>query len=598
MTPTAGRWRALRPAWWSDYGRTSVQRDVVAGLVVVMMLVPQSLAYALLAGLPAQTGLYASMLPLVAYAIFGSSRTLAVGPVPVVSLMSASALAPLALPGSAAYAGLALQLAMLVGGLLLLSGVLRLGLLAHLLSAPVINGFMNGSVVLIILGQLMPLLGVQGSGHTALALGQALFTGLTQVHPATAVFGLTAALVLAGAPAALSRLLAALKLHPTTTDLVTKLAPIFVMLCAIGLTVGLNLDTVYHVAVVGSIPTVLPTLAMPELAATSLKALLLPACALALVSFIQSVSMAQLLAARDGERIEPNRELLGLGAANLAAACAGGLPVAGGFSRSIVNHAAGARSPLAGVVAAAAMLALLAPMGGLFARLPACVLAASIIIPLCALIEPAALRRVWTYSRADGAAQIATTMGVLVLGVEAGIGLGVALSLLALLWQASRPHVAILGQVSGTQQYRNQQRAPVDTQPDILALRIDENLFFGNITAAENALQQALDVQPSARHVILVMSSVNHIDATAMESLRAINQRLAASGRSFYLTEVKGPVLDQLARSSLLDELSGRVFRFTHEAFTHLDTQGREAQSRAAQPLPAANLTPDVAGSS
>ena len=243
------------------------------------------------------------------------------------------------------------------------------------------------------------------------------------------------------------------------------------------------------------------------------------------------------------------------------------------------------------------MLALLAPMGGLFARLPACVLAASIIIPMCALIEPAALRRVWAYSKADGAAQIATTLGVLVLGVEVGIGFGVALSLLALLWQASRPHSAILGQVSGTQQYRNEQRAAVDTQPDILALRIDENLFFGNITAAENALQQALDVQPLARHVILVMSSVNHIDATAMESLRAINQRLAAGGRSFYLTEVKGPVLDQLARSSLLDELTGRVFRFTHEAFTHLRTQDCEAQSDVAQPLPAANLTLNIAGS-
>ncbi|MSQ67497.1 MAG: SulP family inorganic anion transporter [Gammaproteobacteria bacterium] len=595
MTPTTGRWRALRPGWLDGYNRSSVQGDVVAGLVVVMMLVPQSLAYAVLAGLPAQTGLYASMLPLAAYAIFGSSRTLAIGPVPIISLMSASALTPLALPGSPAYAGLALQLALLVGGLLLLSGVWRLGFLAHLLSAPVVNGFMSGSVVLIILGQMLPLLGVPGHGHTTLALGSALLEGLRHLHLATAALGLTAALVLAGAPIALGRLFAGLGLRPAAADVVTKLAPIVVMLGAIGLTIRFNLDTIYRVAVVGTIPTALPALGVPSLEVATLKALLLPASALALMSFIQSVSMAQQLAQREGERIAPNRELLGLGAANLAAACAGGLPVAGGFSRSIVNHAAGARSPLAGVVAAVAMLALLAPTGDLFARLPACVLAASIIIPMFALIEPAALRRAWAYSKADGAAQIATTIGVLLLGVEVGIGLGVALSLLALLWQASRPHSAILGQVRGTQQYRNQQRAAVDTQPDILALRIDENLFFGNIAAVEDLLQRALDAQPLVRRVILVMSSVNHIDATAVESLRAINQRLAADSRSFCLTEVKGPVLDRLARSSLLSELTGQVFRFTHEAFTPLRTPGDEVGTGAAHPPPAANPTADPA---
>jgi SulP family sulfate permease len=284
---------------------------------------------------------------------------------------------------------------------------------------------------------------------------------------------------------------------------------------------------------------------------------------------------------RRQERIDANRELLGLGAANLAAAMAGGLPVTGGVSRTVVNHAAGAQSPLAGVVAAVAMLLVVSTMSGAFTQLPICVLAATIIVPTSSLIDIGGLRKTWRYSRADGLAFALTAGGVLVAGVEAGIALGILLSLLSILWRASRPHIAIIGRVPGTEQFRNVNRAAVDTLPHLLAMRVDENLFFGNVPAVEGELQRALQAQPGVTDVLLVMSSVSSIDMTALERLIELNQVLAARGRRLHLADIKGPVFDRLRHTELLVHLSGRVFRFAHEAFdamTAADAQnGRPA---------------------
>ena len=568
--PPAARWQ---PTWLAGYDNRAARQDLVAGLIVVMMLVPQSLAYALLAGLPAEAGIFASILPIVAYACFGSSRALAVGPVAVVSLMTSSALAGLAPPGSHAYVALALQLAALSGLMLLAAGALRLGFLSHLLSHPVINGFMMGSAVLIILGQVMPLLGFRGGGHTALELAQALLEKASGFNGPTLLLGGTALAVLLVARSLLRPVLATLGLRGPGADLVQKLMPMLVVTVAIAVTFLLDLDRAHGIAVVGRIPAALPNLALPALEPAVLRALLLPAGAIALVGFIESVSVAQSLAMRDRERIDPNRELLGLGAANLAAAFAGGLPVTGGLSRSIVNHAAGARSPLAGVVAAAALVLMLYSISGVFARLPTCVLAASIIVPMLGLLDFRGLLATWRYSRADGLAQAATTLGVLVLGVEPGIAVGVVLSLLALIWSASRPHIAIEGRVPGTEQFRNIERADVEVDPAVLALRVDENLFFGNIAAVEETLEHALAERPRARHVVLVLSSVSLIDATALERMTLLEASLRARRITLSFAGVKGPVLDRLAGTPLLSRLEGRVFRFTHEAFKHLATQ-------------------------
>jgi len=563
------RWLA---GWAADYGLAQARQDLVAGLVVVVMLVPQSLAYALIAGLPAQAGLYASMLPIIAYAAFGSSRTLAVGPVAVVSLMTASALAPLAAAGSPEYTALALQLAALAGGFLLLFGILRLGVVANLLSHPVIAGFATGSAVLIIIGQIKSLFGMPGSGHTALQLAASLLAHLADVNRASLLLGGSALVLLVLARRYTAPALRRLGAGTTAADIGARLAPVFVVIAGTLVTSIAALDAQHGVAVVGAIPAGLPALhwVLPD--ASTFKALALPAAAIALVGFVESVSVAQSLAMRRQERIDANRELLGLGAANLAAAAAGGLPVTGGFSRTVVNHAAGAQSPLAGVVAALAMLLVVTTISDVFEKLPICVLAATIIVPTASLVDVRGLLRTWRYARADGLAFVLTAGGVLIAGVEAGIALGILLSLLAILWQASRPHIAIIGRVPGTEQFRNVNRVAVETHPELLALRVDENLFFGNMPAVEVELQRALAAQPTTRHVLFVMSSVSSIDMTALERLEELNHTLGARGIELHFADLKGPVSDRLRHSELLDSLSGQVFRFTHDAFDALTT--------------------------
>ncbi len=574
-TPFRARWLA---GWAADYGLAQARHDLIAGLVVVVMLVPQSLAYALIAGLPAEAGLYASMLPIVAYAAFGSSRTLAVGPVAVVSLMTASALAPLAAAGSPEYTALALQLAALAGAFLLLFGVLRLGVVANLLSHPVIAGFATGSAILIIVGQIKSLLGMPGSGHTALQLATSLLGHIADVNRASLLLGGSALALLVLARRFVAPGLRRLGLGATAADICAKLAPVLIVIAGTGVTAFAALDARYGIAVVGAIPAGVPALhwVLPDAAA--FKALVLPAAAIALVGFVESVSVAQSLAMRRQERIDANRELLGLGAANLAAAAAGGLPVTGGFSRTVVNHAAGAQSPLAGVVAAAAMLLVVTTLSGVFDKLPICVLAATIIVPTASLVDVRGLLRTWRYARADGFAFMLTAGGVLIAGVEAGIALGILLSLLAILWQASRPHIAVIGRVPGTEQFRNVNRVAVETYPELLALRVDESLFFGNMTAVEVELQRALAAQPATRHVLLVMTSVSSIDMTALERLVELNHTLVARGIKLHFADLKGPVSDRLRHSDLLESLSGGVFRFTHDAFEELTSRAAPAR--------------------
>lgn len=538
-----------------------------------MLLLPQSLAYALLAGLPPHCGLYASVLPLVAYAFFGTSRSLSVGPMAVTSLMTASAIAPLVAAGTGDAVTIALQLALLSGFMLMLCGVLRLGVIANLLSSPVNQGFMAGSAILIILGQVLPLLGLRGQGHTGWALLRSLSASLSQINPVTALTGVSALALLLLSQHFLGALLCRLGMKPATAGMSVKLVPMLIVVAGIGASITLSLDLEHGVRVVGPLPQALPALVLPTLSLTSLEQLALPAGALALIGFISSVSVAQTLAQREQEHINPNREMLGLGASNVVAALAGGLPVTGGLSRSVVNYTAGARSPLSGVVSASLLVLILIQfsMGPYFARLPVCVLAASIIAPMLNVLEPRSFLRIWRYAHADGLSFLATALGVLIFGVEIGIALGIGLSLLTIIWQASHPHIALLGRVAGSEQFRNVERAAVELNPRILALRIDENLFFGNIGVVEAALATAIEDQPNARHILLVLSSVNHIDATALERLLALNESLMTRHKLLHLAEVKGPVLDQLQRSRLPKILSGQVFRFTHEAFAALE---------------------------
>ncbi len=549
-TPT--RWL---PAWLAGYRREQLPGDLTAGLIVTVMLIPQSLAYALLAGLPPEVGLYASILPLLAYAALGSSMTLAVGPVAVASLMTASALQPLAAAGSPEYAALAVTLALLSGLMLLAFGLLRLGFLAHLLSHPVISGFITGSALLIAIGQARHLLGVSSGGGNAVEQLISLVRALPDTRPVTAAIGLGAVAALVLARRTLGQRLAG------------KLAPMAVVVLATAATAFWQLDRSVGVRIVGEVPAGLPALGLTLPGWSETLALLAPALLISLVGFVESVSVAQSLALRRRERIQPDRELLGLGAANLASALSGGYPVTGGFARSVVNFSAGARTPLAGVVSAALMAVVLAALTGWFHYLPHAVLAATIVVAVWNLIDLQALREAWHYDRADALALLATAAGVLLLGVEAGILAGVALSLGVLVWRASRPHMAVIGRVPGTEHFRNVERHQVETRPGLLALRVDENLFFANMPRVEERIAAALAADASVQRVLLVCSGVNQIDTTALGVLSDLEARLAEQGIRLQLAEVKGPVMDRLRDTPLGQRLRNRVFLSTHEAF-------------------------------
>lgn len=554
--------------WLPGYRRETALQDGLAALIVTLMLIPQSLAYALLAGLPPQAGLYASILPLIAYALFGSSRTLAVGPVAVISLMTAAALTPLFAPGTAEYQGAALLLALLSGLLLVGMAVLRLGFLASFLSHPVISGFITASALLIVLSQLRHLFGIPLQGSTLPELLPRLLILLPQLHMPTLILGVGSLALLWWAGAPFTELL---RRHGWSVTW-SRIMPALLLVLSIAVVGGLGLAQ-QGVAVVGDIPRGLPVPQLPEWDWMLARQLLPAALLISLVGFVESVSVGQSLAARRRERIDPDNELAGLGAANLAAAVAGGLPVTGGFSRSVVNFDAGARTPMAGVFSAVAMA-----VGVLFFTpwlrdLPQAVLAATIIVAVLKLVDLRSLRRTWRYSRQDGAAQLATLLGVLLVGVEAGVLLGMGLSLLLFLWRTSRPHMAVVGQLPGSEHFRNVERFEVVQSPKVLSLRVDESLYFPNARYLEERIIELVAQHPAIEHLVLMCSGVNLIDASALESVEMIVERLRTAGIQLHLSEVKGPVMDRLRRSEFLQHFGGRVFVSQFQALAELDPE-------------------------
>ena len=538
--------------WLKHYRRAMLPGDISAGLVVAMMMIPQGMAYALVAGLPPVVGIYASTVPPVLYALFGTSSTQSVGPMAIISLMTASALAPLAPAGSALYATLAAQLALISGAVLLLCGLLRIGFIANFFSRPVMSGFTIGSSIVIALGQLKALLGAK----------------LPDVHLPSAMLGVGALLLLLFARSRLAPLLRRIGLPATAADIGAKLAPMVVVLGATALVPLLGLQAL-GVHTTGSVPTGLPILAL-ETSSSHWQALLQPALLIGFMVFLISMSGAQALALKRAEKLHSNRELVGLGAANLGSALTGGFPVTGSMSRSAVNFAAGANSQLASLITAALLaLALVAPTGWL-ALMPLPTLAATIIVAVLGMLDTTTLRTAWRFDRADAAALVATAGGVLALGVEAGVVIGVALSMGALIWRASRPHIAVLGRIAGTEHFRNIARHAAETVPGLLMLRVDAGLFFGNVDAVNERVEDELAAHPGTRDLVLVLSAVNEVDTTALFALIELNANLGARAIALHLAEVKGPVMDRLKQSDLLARLNGQVFLSTAMAWDAL----------------------------
>lgn len=555
--------------WGRRYDRRALSNDLIAAVIVTIMLIPQSLAYALLAGLPPEAGIYASIAPLILYAIFGTSRALAVGPVAVISLLTASAVGQVAQAGTAGYATAALTLAFLSGVILLLMGVLRLGFLANILSHPVIAGFITASGILIGAGQVQHILGVSAGGNTLPQILGRLAAQLGQINPLTLLIGLSATAFLFWARRHLRSFLARLGTPPLLTDILAKAGPVAAVIATTLIVWGFDLAA-RGVKIVGDVPQSLPPLTLPSFAPDLLRALLVPAILISVIGFVESVSVAQTLAAKKRQRIDPDQELIGLGAANLGAAFTGGYPVTGGFARSVVNFDAGAETPAAGAFTALGLTVAAVALTPLVYYLPNATLAATIIVAVLSLVDLSILRKTWTYSRADFIAVAATILVTLGAGVELGVATGVILSVLLHLYNTSRPHVAEVGLVPGSQHFRNINRHEVQTDPCLLTLRVDESLFFANARFLEDLIQRRVTEGCAIRHVVLMFSAVNSVDYSALESLEAINHRLRDMGVGLHLSEVKGPVMDRLQRAHLLSEMNGRVFLSQYDAWRAL----------------------------
>lgn len=555
--------------WGRQYNRMTLTSDLLAAIIVTIMLIPQSLAYAMLAGLPPVVGLYASILPLVAYALFGTSRTLAVGPVAVVSLMTASAAGAIAAQGTAEYLEAAITLAMLSGVMLAIMGILRLGFLANLLSHPVISGFITASGILIATSQLKHIFGIAGGGDTWPDMLLALAQGIGDTNPWTLGVGLTATLFLFWVRKGLKPALMRLGLKPRASELTAKAGPILAVVVTILAVVAIGLED-RSVAIVGAVPQGLPPFAVPSFDAGLWSQLLIPALLISVIGFVESVSVAQTLAAKRRQRIAPDQELVGLGASNIASALSGGYPVTGGFARSVVNFDAGAETPAAGAYTAVGIALASLFLTPLLFYLPVATLAATIVVAVLSLVDFKTPAKLWLYSKGDFAAHAITIGITLLAGVEIGVIAGVGVGLLLYLWNASRPHAAIVGRVPETEHFRNVERHNVITVSHVLSIRIDEGLSYLNARWLEEYVLERVADQPEVRHVILMCSAVNAIDASGLESLEAINHRLADGGIALHLSEVKGPVMDRLKRSQFLPELSGEIFLSHNRAFAKL----------------------------
>lgn len=524
----------LVPDWLRSYRPDNLPGDLAAGAVVAVVLAPQGMAYALLAGLPPIVGLYAATVPLLVYALVGSSRHLSVGPVAIVSLLVHVACSKTAQPGTTAYLAAALQLALLSGLLQVLLGAVRAGCLVNFLSRAAIGGFTSAAALLIALSQMKSLLGISGSSSgSAFQLATGLISHMGNFHPQTMVLGL----------GAIGLLLVMQRLTPRIPG------PLLVVVVGTLLTALLNLDLA-GVKTVGDLPHGLPPFAVPDFTFVQLRSLLPAGLTIAVIGYLESFAVAGLIADKEKYRIDPNRELLGLGAANLAAAFFSGYPVTGGFSRTAVNHRAGARTGLAGLITALIISTILLWFTHLFHYLPTTILAAIVIVAVASLVEISEVRYLFRVKHSDGFTFLLTFLVTLGFGVEWGIGGGVVFSLLVFIWRSAHPHIAQLGWLANEGVFRNIRRYPeAVVPPGLLLVRVDASLYFANMAFVEEWLREALAGRSDVSKIIFDMSGVNDIDAVALSAMERMVDGYAERDIAVAFSGMKGPVLDLAGRA-------------------------------------------------
>ena len=554
--------------WLPAYNARTFANDGIAGLIVAIMLVPQGMAYALLAGLPAEVGLYASIVPLILYGLLGSSRALAVGPVAIVSLMVASTLGEFHEAGSTGYVAGAVLLAFLSGVILLGMGVARMGFLVNFLSHPVISGFSSAAALIIGFSQLKHLLGYDiPRSHLISDTVAHAISNLSNLNIATLAITLMSLAILLAFKRKVAPFLVGFGVAGPLADAIGKSGPLVAVFVTTACVWHFDLNTSQGVKIVADIPAGLPPLQMPTFDIELMRELFPAAALISVVGFLESISVAKSLASKRRQKVDPDQELMALGAANLGASFTGGYPVTGGFSRSLVNFTAGAVTPFASIITAMLIAVTVALFTPLLYFLPKAALAAIIVVAVANLIDLKTLRLAWNYDKADAISLISTFLAVLWLGIELGIIAGTALTIMLYLWRTSRPHVAVVGRVGNTEHFRNILRHEVQTDPRILAIRIDESLYFANTSYLEDTILARVADQPEIEHLVLIMSAVNFIDASALETLETLIGRLRDAGVDTHLTDVKGPVMDRLGRTEFLRHLGDEnVYLSIHDA--------------------------------
>ena len=530
--------------WLPRYPRDDLSHDLRAGLTVAILVIPQAMAYAALAGVPAITGLYSAMVAMTVYAVLGTSRFISVGPVAIDSLLTAATVGPLASGDATRYLALASGLAVLIGLIQIAAGLARLGQLVSLLSVPVISGFTSAAALTIAVTQIGPLLGLRGSGSssTLVEAMRALWPTLGTIDAATTVVGCVSLLALWSLKRFAPRLPGPL--------VVIALASVLVVLA----------PWLSSVRTLGAVPSGIPSPGLPALAWSDLLTLSGSAAAIALVSFMESISTGTAFARRTRTTVDPDQELIGVGAANAASGLFQGFCVAGGLSRGAVNVAAGARSQVSGLFAAVLIAISLFTLTGVLAHLPKTVLAAIILVAVSSLVDIKGAREIAAVRRSDVVALLATAVATLTLGPVPGLGVGVAVSLALFLRPAVQPHLPELGQLPGQDVYRNVTRYDTLRRPDTLILRVDAPLSFVSARAVNDRISHLVRERAGVRYVIVDGSAMISADYTGIDSLLRLAADLDAAAVQVHLAALRGPVRDILDR---------------HEGYRLLVEQGR-----------------------
>lgn len=533
--------------WIQNYKKNDLSGDFSAGFIVAIMLIPQGMAYAMLAGLPPVIGLYASTIPLFIYALFGTSRQLAVGPVAIVSLLVLAGVSTLAEPGSQEYISFVLLLMLMIGIIQFLMGIFRLGFLVNFLSHAVISGFTSAAAIIIGLSQLKNLLGIKLADSNVFILLWDAIQKFSEINFITLIIGIVSIVLLVG-----------------IKRFIPKLPGPLVI-------VGLSILTVYvfqlsanGVSIVGVVPQGFPSLSVPIFNLSSIYALLPIAIAISFISFMESIAMAKAIAAKEKYKITPNKELISLGLANVGGSFFAGYPVTGGFSRSAVNHQAGARTPLASIITAVLILLTLLFFTGFFYYLPHAVLAAIIMVAVYSLIDVNEVKHLFKVKKMDGWTWMITFITTLMIGIEQGILFGVAFSLIVFIWRSAYPHVAELGYLKTEKVFRNTKRyleAIVD--PEVLIFRIDASLYFANMTFLENKLYERVGEKPLTKWIVFDFSSVNSIDAVAIQSLEEMMESYKKGDIEFVFAGVKNIIMDYLLRAEWDKRYARHLYHLT-----------------------------------